>query len=170
MDERDWMDEVAKKWSMPHVTKSDWGLVAAKCRTVTVYEYAKKVNDPSFLDYRAFGRVSRASIPAWVDREEIVFKSDRIPADKTLYGVPLSSLDFADSLLVATELQGSGSSTKQVYSTADTPEYYPQSHADVFVKGEQLDLINAHDIKVFYQNAAESLKDEYAAVKGFELD
>lgn len=169
IDEAAWRREVAAAFEMPTATKAEQLVLSAFARHVTVYQYAKKKEDFSLLDTRPFGRVSRSALPAWVYIRELVYRSYRIPPDFVLHGVPLSSMDFADSLICNTDVTGEGLAAKQCY--ADSPiQFYPSVQATVIVRGQPLDLINARDIRLFYRNSTEDLRNEWTAASDFEVD
>jgi hypothetical protein len=169
VDELTWRREVAAVFELPVETKADQAELSAYARQVTVYQYAKQKDDASFLDYRLFGDESRANLPAWIYIQELVFRSYRIPPTSTLYGVPLSSLRMADSLIVGTDLNGTGESAIQDY-VANPPEFYPAVQAQVVVKGQPLDLLKARDIRLFYRNREKDLRNEWTVATEFEVD
>ena len=169
IDELAWLREVADAFSKPTATKSDLLDLAAYARSVTVYQYAKQKADTAFLDTRPFGRVSRAQLPAWVYIRELVYRSYRIPPAFTLHGVPLSSLDLADSLLCNTDITGDGSTAKQCYAEAPI-QFYPGVQATAIARGQPLDLINARDIRLFYRNSTKDLRNEWTTAPQFEVD
>lgn len=168
IDELAWRREVAEVFALPTATKEDQANLSAKAREVTVYQYAKQKNDPDYLDYRLFGQVSRVNMSAWLYIQELVFRSYRIPPGSTLYGIPLSSLEMADSLLVGTDINGTGDAAKQDY-VSNPVEFYPSAQAQVMHKGQPLDFLQARDIRLFYTNA-KSLRDEWTMASDFEVD
>lgn len=168
IDEVAWRREVASVFSMPVETKANQADISAKAREVTVYQYAKAKDDAAFLDYRPFGRGSRANMPAWSYIQELVFRSYRIPPNHTLYGVPVSSLEMADTLLVGTDVSGEGAEAKQAYVT-NPVEFYPSAQAQVIHKGQPLDFLQARDVRLFYLNAR-SLREEWTVAGDYEVD
>lgn len=169
IDELAWHREVADAFTLPSETKSDQCDLAAFARRITVYDYAKKKTDTSLLDPRNFGKISRNFMPAWLYIREIVYRSYRIPPDFTLHGIPLSSLEFADSLLSAVDVVGEGLSAQQHYAS-DPVQFYPSQQAAVIVRGQPLDLIHARDIRLFYRNTTGDLRNEWTATSEFEVD
>jgi hypothetical protein len=169
IDEAAWRREVAAVFSLPTATKADQLNLSAYARKVTVLQYAKAKNDTAFVDHRPFGRVSRNQLPAWVYIRELVYRSYRIPLSFSLHGVPLSSLELADSLLLATDVSGEGAAARQVYAS-DPTQYYPSAQASAIVRGQPLDLVNARDIRLFYRNATGDLRNEWTSAPDFEVD
>lgn len=169
IDEVAWRREIATTFSLPTATKADEADLSAYARQVTVYQYAKAKNDTSLLDSRPFGKTSRNDIPAWVYIRELVYRSYRIPSGFSLHGVPLSSLDIADSLLLATDVKGEGVLAKQVYATSPA-QFYPAAQASAIVRGQPLDLINERDIRLFYRNVTRDLRNEWTTAPDFEVD
>lgn len=169
IDEAAWRREVATTFALPTDTKADQLALSAYARQVTVYQYAKAKNNPAFLDPRPFGKISRNHLPAWVYLRELVYRSYRIPLNYTLHGVPLSSLDLADSLLVATDVEGEGTAAKQRYANSPV-QFYPAAQASAIVRGQPLDLINARDIRLFYRNSTGDLRNEWTTAPDFEVD
>lgn len=169
IDEVAWIREVARAFSLPTDTKAKRAELAARAREVTVYEYAKAVDDVSFLDYRPFGRVSRNDLEAWVYIRELVYRSYRIPLDYSWGGVPLGSLSLADRLLVATEIVGTGASAKMNYR-ADDKAFYVSSRLDAIGKGQPLDLIDGRSIHLFHTRRTRDLRTEWTVMNDFEVD
>lgn len=169
IDEVKWRRSVAEALGMPVASKSDQLNLSAAARAITVYQFAKAKGDTSLLDSRRFGNSARNNLPAWVYIQELVYKSYRIPSDFTLYGLPLSSLEIADSLLCATDVAGDGLAARQVY--ADDPvQYYPASQASAIVRGQPLDLLNARDIRIFYRNSGADYRNQFTIAPDFEVD
>ncbi len=169
IDEVAWRREVADAFDRPDVTKADQTALSAFAREVTVYEYAKKKSDVTLLDPRNFGRVSRNFLPAWVYIRELVYRSFRIPPGFTLHGIPLSSLDIADSLLAGVDIAGEGTSAKQIYAYQPV-QFYPSTQAAVMIRGQPLDLIHDRDIRLFYRNSTKDLRNEWTAAADVEVD
>ena len=82
----------------------------------------------------------------------------------------LSSLDLADSLLCSTKITGDGNDAKQAYTTGDDVEFYPACQAQVIHMGQPLDLLNEHDIRLFYRNGGRNLSAEFTEATDFEVD
>ena len=174
IDEVAWRREVASVWSDKFTAitteKQKQAEISAFARQVTVWQYAKKKADVSLHDYRPFGRVVRNHMEAWAYIQEIVFRSYRIPPTEALYGVPLSSLEMADTLISATTVdEGEGDAAKQVYAT-DPVELYPSAQAQAIVKGQPLDLISSRDIRLFYRHAKNDLREQWTVAPDFEVD
>lgn len=169
IDELAWRREVADAFELAAESKADQADLSAKVRQLTVWEYAKKKNDPALLDYRRYGDISRNRMAAWSYIQEFVYRSYRIPPDRDLYGVPMSSLEMADSLICATDIEGEGEATKQVYAT-DPVEFYPTGQAQVIHRGQPLDLIQSRDIRLFYRNTTGDFRDQWTTATDFEVD
>lgn len=169
IDEVAWRREVAETFELPMVTKSDWADIAAYALEVTVYQYASRKGDPTLCDYATYGNSSRMNMSAWSYIQQFVFRSYRIPRDFSLYGVPLSSLELADSLLCSTGIQGEGAAAKQVY--ADSPaQFYPNARVQAIQKGVPLDLLETRDIALFYKNSTRNFSEEWTMAGDFEVD
>lgn len=169
IDELAWFREVKEVFELPAVTKADHATIAARAKEVTLAQYAKRKGAPEMLDSRPFGRISRNHLPAWTYIQELVFRSYRIPPEADLYGIPLASLDIADSLLCAVEITGDGDSTVQRYRSTPV-EFYPDARAHVIVKGQPLDLIDGRDAQLFYLKSARQLREEWTEAGDFEID
>lgn len=170
LDELAWLNKVAELYEMPTATKADEADLAAFARRVTVDEFAKKEESVSWLDARPFGKAARNQLPVWVYIRELLYRSYRIPEDYVLYGVPLASLDFADSLLCSTKVgAGEDNLDKQNYDD-DPVQYYPSAQAQAICQGQPLDLLNARDIRLFYRNASTGFRDEWTDAPAFDVD
>ncbi|MEI6656612.1 MAG: hypothetical protein WCP45_17750, partial [Verrucomicrobiota bacterium] len=170
IDELAWLRQVADVFAMPTATKSDQAELAAFARQVTLAGFAKQWNSPSMLDSRPFGKIARNSLPVWVYIRELVYRSYRIPEDYVLYGVPLASLEFADSLLCSTKIgEGEDNLDKQDYAT-DPLQYYPGVQSQAICQGQPLDLLSARDIQLFYRNASTGYRDTWTDAPPFEVD
>lgn len=178
IDELAWRREVASTFAgeggpggivADDDSKENQANIAAKALSVTVFEYAKKKNKPELLDYRSFGDTSRARMPAWLYIQEFVYRAYRIPPTRKLYGIPISSLEMAESLLCATDIEGEGDDAKQIYKTGPI-EFYPSTQAEVIHKGQPLDLIDSRDIRLFYRNTTGDLRNEWTKALDYQVD
>jgi hypothetical protein len=152
--------------------------IAAKAREITLREYITirglTAEDPEeveseYADHGRWQAISRMDLPVWKYLNSIVFRSYRIPASATLYGLPMRSLEIEERLLCAVKMQESGGDTRIVYRD-DPLEFYPQSSAYVIAKGQPLDLVNAEQTDALIRLRTRDLRDEWSEVQDFVLD
>lgn len=164
IEETTWRRAVAAVSEIDSETKTGQLLLSAYARKITVAHFAAAAGDDSLLDNRRFGRVARNQLPAWTYINELVYRSYRIPESFSINGTPLASLDFADSLIKATDIADG------VQVLATPVQYYPSCQASAIVRGQPLDLINSNDIRSFYHNIDGDLRSAWSAAPDFEVD
>lgn len=173
IDELAWRREVATVLEIPtgpEATEADEAELSAKSIALTVSQYAKLKNDPDLRDARFYGNTTRNHIPAWTYINEFVYRSYRIPPSASLFGVPLGSLEMADSLLADTTINGEGESATQIYETGPFLSYDPQVPAQAIVKGQPLDQIDGRNIRAFASRRTTNLRNVWQVAKEFEVD
>lgn len=170
IDEVAWRREVASVWQLPTATDANQAELSARANEITVFEYAAKKSDDSFLDSRYYKNTTRNHLPAWKYINEFVYRSYRIPPDSDLFGLPLSSLEMSDYLLCATEINGSGAAASQRYATSPSHSFYPQEQCQAMVKGQPLDLTDGRSINAFYHRRTKDMRTEWSAAADFEVE
>jgi hypothetical protein len=173
IDEVAWRREVAAVLEIPvgsEATEADEAELTAQSISMTVSQYAKLKEDPDFRDARFYGNTTRNHIPAWTYINEFVYRSYRIPATASLFGVPLGSLEMADALLADTTIEGEGGEATQIYETDPYLSYDPQVQAQAIVKGQPLDLVDGRSIRAFTSRRTTDLRSVWQVAKDFEVD
>lgn len=176
-----WLEEVRSLMGEAGPLPSDAASraeTAARAREMTLSEYitAKGLTSEhpeelqaEFVDNGRYGQISRMEMPVWTYLNQIVFRSYRIAADATLYGLPMRSLEIHDRLLCAVTTAEVNNETRTVYRS-EPLEFYPQASAFVMAKGQPLDLSCAEQTDCLIRQRNKILSQVWSEIPEFELD